>query len=104
MNVRTAITALVAAAVAFPAVAHADILLKNKDRKPYQLAIRHEVTTTVVDVPAGSYLVVTEGARTVQVRDAQGNATGEAIPVSEGDRLMLQNGKLQKGQRASSEE
>lgn len=103
MKIRTAVSALVVA-LSLPAIAHADILLKNKDRKPYQLAIRHDVTTTIVDVPAGSYMVVTEGARSVQVRDGQGNPKGEPIMVSEGDRLMLQNGQLKKGQRATSEE
>lgn len=103
MKIRNVVSAL-ALGLALPSLAHADILLKNKDRRSYQLAIRHEVTTTIVDVPANTYMVVTEGARSVQVRDAQGNPKGEPIMVSEGDRLMLQNGQLKKGQRAISEE
>lgn len=89
--------ALVAASLfLMPALAGADIILKNKDGRSYQIAVRHSVATTRTAVPARSYLIVTEGAETVQLRDKDGNPTGEVIAVADGDRLEVEDGRLVK--------
>ena len=90
--------ALGAASLLFlvPAAAQADIILKNKDGRAYQIAVRHSVATTRTDLPARSYLIVTEGAETVQLRDKEGNPKGEVITVADGDRLEVRGGKLTK--------
>ena len=90
-------TLLVAAGLAaLPAAASADIILKNKDGRSYEIAVRHSVSTTRTTVPARSYLIVTEGAQTVQLRDGEGNPVGEPLEVADGDRLELSRGKLKK--------
>ena len=92
------ILAIVAAVTGLllPAVASADIILKNKDAKKYQIAVRHSVAVSATEVPAKSYLIVTDGAETVQLRDAEGNPKGEPITVADGDRLEVKGGKLTK--------
>ena len=87
---RTRISSLfaVVALLLLPEIAGADIILKNKDGKAYQIAVRHSVATTRTDVPARSYLIVTEGAETVQLRDAEGTPKGEIIAVTDGGRLV----------------
>ncbi len=94
----TPIRATVAAAGLFllPGIAHADIILNNKDGRSYQIAVRHSVAVTRTDLPARSYLIVTEGAETVQLRDAGGNPKGEVIAVADGDRLEVRAGRLTK--------
>lgn len=79
-----------------PATASADIILKNKDGRSYEIAVRHSVSTTRTTVPARSYLIVTEGALSVQLRDSDGNPKGELIELADGDRLELSRGKLKK--------
>lgn len=88
--------ALFAAAVLFPAVAGADIILKNRDGRSYQIDVRHSVAVTRTDLPARSYLIVTEGARTVQLVDKDGTPRGEVIEVTDGDRLEVKRGRLVK--------
>jgi hypothetical protein len=87
---------LLAAAFVVPAIAHADILLRNKDGKGYTIAIRHSVATTTTSLPAKCILIVTEGAQTIQLRDAQGEPKGAAIEVADGDRFEVRGGKLTK--------
>lgn len=91
---RSALAAV--ALVLVPALAGADIILKNRDGKSYQIAVRHSVAVTRTDVPARSYLIITEGAETVQLRDAEGTPTGEVIKVADGDRLEVKAGRLVK--------
>ena len=79
-----------------PAAAAADIILKNSDGKAYQISVRHSVAVTRTDLPARSYLIVTEGAKTVQLLDADGSPKGEVIDVADGDRLELKRGRLVK--------
>ena len=79
-----------------PGVANADIILKNKDGKSYQISVRHSVSTTTTTVPARSYLIVTEGAASVQLRGPDGAPKGALIEVADGDRLELKGGKLVK--------
>lgn len=104
MRTQPLLAALLAAAagVLLPAIASADIILKNKDAKAYQIAVRHSVAVTRTDVPARSYLIVTEGAETVQLRDAEGTPKGEVIIVADGDRLEVRGGKLVKTASAPS--
>lgn len=100
------IRAAVAAAALFllPALAHADIILKNKDGKSYQIAVRHSVAVTRTDLPARSFLIVTEGAQTVQLRDEEGNPKGDVIAVADGDRLEVSGGRLTKTASAPTAE
>lgn len=93
---RTLIRFVAAAGLALPAVASADIILKNKDGKKYQIAVRHSVAVSSTEVPARSYLIVTDGAETVQLRDLEGNPKGDPIVVADGDRLEVKGGKLTK--------
>jgi hypothetical protein len=96
--------AIAASLFLLPALAHADIILKNKDGKSYQIAVRHSVAVTRTDLPARSYLIVTEGAETVQLRDGDGNPKGDIITVVDGDRLEVRGGKLTKTSSATTAE
>lgn len=97
-------TMIATAALAFlPATATADIILKNKDGRSHQIAVRHSVSTTTTTVPPRSYLIVTEGALSVQLRDSEGNPKGERIELADGDRLELSGGKLKKTGSAVSQ-
>ena len=89
-------SAALAAGIFLPGIAGADIILKNKDGKAYQIAVRHSVATTRTDVPAKSYLIVTEGAETVQLRGSDGEPKGDIITVADGDRLEVRAGRLVK--------
>ena len=89
-------TMVFAAVAAAPAVANADIILRNRDGRSYEIAVRHSVATTVTQVPAKSFLIVTEGAQHIQLRDRDGKPKGDTITVRDGDRLELKSGKLVK--------
>lgn len=95
LRMRNKIPVLVAL-LAVPATASAEIILKNKDRKPYEVAIRHSVATKTMTIPAGSYLIVSEEALTVQLRDSAGNPKSEPLEVTDGDRIEVRAGKLVK--------
>lgn len=82
------------AAMAFSAVASADILLENKDGHAWQIAIRHPVSTVTTEVPARGFMVLSEGALSVQIRDKSGNDVGKAVDVADGDRVTVKNGRL----------
>lgn len=88
--------AVLSALVAAPAVANADVILRNRDGKSYEIAVRHSVATTVTQVPARSFLIVTDGAQTIQLRGKDGTPRGDSFTVKDGDRFELKNGKLVK--------
>lgn len=96
LAIRALRAALIAAGFLFPAVAAADIILKNRDGRSYQIDVRHSVAVTRTDLPARSYLIVTEGARTVQLLDTDGTPRGDVIEVADGDRLEVKRGRLVK--------
>lgn len=87
---------LLAALLALPATASAEIILKNRDRRPHQLLVRDPVSTKTTSVPAGSYLILSEDAHTIQLRDGSGNPKGAALEVANGDRVEVLGGKLVK--------
>ena len=95
--------ASLAAFVLSPALAHADIVLKNRDGRSYTIAVRHSVATTSTKLPGGSYMIVSDGAETVQLRDLDGNPKGEPITVADGDRFEVRHGKLTKTSAATAE-
>ena len=85
---------VVLAVVAAPAVAHADILVHNLDGHTWELAVRHPDSTLDTEVPGHGYMVLADGASTVQLRDKEGNAVGAAVDVADGDKLTVKNGKI----------
>ncbi len=81
---------------AIPVTAGAEVILKNRDSRAYQLAIRHPNATKTMTIPSGSYLIVSDGAQTIQLRDTNGRPRGEPVAIVEGDRLEVRGGKLVK--------
>lgn len=82
-----------AAILAVPATASAEIILKNKDRRSYELSIRHSVATKTVTIPAGSYYIVSDEALSIELRNG---AKAGALEVTDGDRIEVRGGKLVK--------
>ena len=94
----------VLALLAAPAVAHADILVHNLDGHTWELAVRHPTSTLMTEVPKHGFMVLSDGASTVQLQDANGNAVGAAIDVDDGDKLTVKNGRLTREKGAAAEE
>ena len=84
----------VLALVSLPAVAQADILVHNLDDHTWELAVRHPHSTLMTEVPKHGFMVLSDGASTVQLQDEKGNAIGSAVDVDDGDKLTVKNGKL----------
>lgn len=103
-NARFGIALVAAAGIALPAVSHADLLLKNHDRRAYDIAVRYNVATSIQNVPSGTYIVITEGANSVQLRDKDGNPLGDPVEVGDGDRLYVKGGKLRVKKEVAAEQ
>ena len=84
----------VLALVSLPAIAHADILVHNLDGHTWEIAVRHPHSTLMTEVPKHGFMVLSDGASTVQLQDANGNAVGSPMDVEDGDKLTVKNGKI----------
>ena len=96
----------VLALASLPAIAHADILVHNLDGHTWEIAVRHPHSTLMTEVPKHGFMVLSDGASTVQLQDANGNAVGSAVDVEDGDKLTVKNGKIvrEKGAAATSDD
>src|SRR5438270_13667754 len=80
--------------LSFPAVAQADILVHNLDGHAWSIAVRHSSSTLNTEVPARGFMVLADGATTVQLQDRQGNVGGQPTDVEDGDQLAVKSGKI----------
>ena len=86
-------------------VAHADVLVKNKDSRTRQLSISHKIGRTSTEIPGNGMLIISgsEEAIAVQLEDKDGNPIGKRVDITDGDRVTLKSGAITRTQSLGSD-
>lgn len=89
------ITAILLAAAS---LAHADVLVRNKDGKTRQISISRPVGRTTTDLPPNGMMLIrgSEGVVAVQLQDKDGNPVGARVAITDGDKITIKGGALER--------
>ena len=93
MKIQTAVAALIATAIAFPAfsgTASAAVYIKNKEKKTAVFTVKRANASMDVDIKGGSTQEL-PGATPMKITLKK---TGEVIEANEGETIILEKGKL----------
>ena len=79
-------------------VAHADVLVKNKDGRTRQISIAHKIGRTSTEIPGNGMLIISgsEQALSIQFEDKDGNPIGKKVEITDGDRITLRAGAIER--------